>query len=73
MSRLFRTLEKDRNDVGFLCVPDRELGMFPARVRQAALYEHWTVENPHVDKLRDSGSPIAGIPSRIPSCIGKAG
>ena len=44
MSRLFRTLEKDRDDVGFLCVPDRELGMFPARVRQAALYARWAVE-----------------------------
>ena len=38
MSRLFRTLEKDRDDVGFLCVPDLELGMFPACVQQAALY-----------------------------------
>ena len=40
MSRLFRTLDKDRDDMGFLCVPDWELGMFPARVQQAALYEH---------------------------------
>jgi len=44
MSRLFRTLEKNRDYVGFLCVPDRELGMFPARVRQAALYARWAVE-----------------------------
>ena len=44
MSRLFRTLEKDRDDVGFLCVPDRELGMFLALVRQAAVYALWDVE-----------------------------
>ena len=44
MSRLFRTLEKDRDDVGFLCVLDWELGMFPTRVRQAALYARWAVE-----------------------------
>jgi len=31
------------------------------------------LNNPHVDKLQDSGLPIAGNPSSIVSCVGKAG